>query len=55
MKKPKNDLERFKQFYANPNMEDYNYFKVLIKFGIGMKKVCDYLKHKGEKEDVQVK
>ena len=35
MKKKKrkfnNDLERFKNFYKNPNMEDYNYFKKLIK------------------------
>ena len=36
-KKQLNDLERFKEFYKNPNMEDYNYFKKIIKINMKSK------------------
>lgn len=36
-KKQLNDLERFKEFYKNPNMEDYNYFKKIIKINMKLK------------------
>ena len=37
----KNDLERFKDFYKNPTIEEYNYFKKMIKFAIESKKTVE--------------